>query len=130
MSNKKNNIKDKIKSLKKELPFQVKGEILLFLNEYDEIDAYNMQKDKYWCQAMSATSSNSDLIDGMDFLKRIKNGGITDYDGYISKVYIDKFISNLGLATPYFQSGGFMVSEKQWEELCGYLEVVVDWVNK
>ena len=71
-----------------------------------------------------------DLFNGKKFLELVKSGCITDYDGHIVNVFIDGFDSNLGLATDNLTSGGFLVDEEVWLELCNEHKVEVNWANK
>ena len=70
------------------------------------------------------------LFDGKEFLKSVQDGCIMDDDGHVADVFVDGFESNLGLATNSLTSGGFLVSEEVWEDICNEHNVEVNWVNK
>lgn len=78
----------------------------------------------------SLNKEDCDLYSGKAFLEMVKSGGITDDDGSLCCVYVDGFISNLGLSDGNFNKGSFMVTAEVWEEICSKYAVVVDWSNK
>lgn len=89
------------------------------------------------CSEMVADLYNStfthpiyDLIDGKEFLNDVKSGCIMDYDGSIAQVFVDGYTANLGLATDNLTSGGFLVDEEMWLEICDAYHVEVNWANK
>ena len=89
------------------------------------------------CSEMVADLYNStfthpiyDLIDGKEFLNDVKSGCIMDYDGSIAQVFVDGYTANLGLATDNLTSGGFLVDEEVWLEICDTYHVEVNWANK
>ena len=72
-----------------------------------------------------------DLMSGKEFLKAVKSGGITNYDGYVAQVFVDGYLSNLGLYTEEgFQCGDFTVDEELWLQICDNYKVEVNWANK
>lgn len=72
-----------------------------------------------------------DLIPGLDFLEAVLAGNLINYDGSISGIYIDGYISNVGLATENgFLKGNFLVDENLFKEICEEHEVYVNWENK
>lgn len=71
-----------------------------------------------------------DLFNGKQFLELVESGCITDSDGRIVNVFIDGFDSNLGLAIDNLTSGGFLVDEEVWLDLCNEHKVEVNWANK
>ena len=89
------------------------------------------------CSEMVAGLYNStfshpiyDLIDGKKFINDVKSGCIMDYDGSIAQVFVDGYTANLGLATDNLTSGGFLVDEEVWLEICDNYKVEVNWANK
>ena len=70
------------------------------------------------------------LIDGKKFLENVQEGYLLDYDGTISAIFVDGYISNLGLATDNLTQGKFLVSTEMWEEICDEFKVEVNWANK
>jgi len=76
-------------------------------------------------------SEVADLMSGNEFLENVRDGSITNYDGFIGEVYVDGFKSNLGLVSDNgFMGGKFMVNEYAFEEICKDHKVEVDWANK
>lgn len=85
---------------------------------------------KKFVESKSFTKTIYDIMDGLEFLKRIDLGGITDYDGSIAEIYVDNKISNLGLAHEGFSQGKFLVTADIWKELCKLHKIEVNWANK
>ena len=72
-----------------------------------------------------------DLMSGEEFLEMVQYGNITNYDGTVSTVFVDGYISNLGLYTDNgFECGGFQVDEELWLQICDNYKVEVNWANK
>lgn len=78
----------------------------------------------------SLNTVDCDLFSGKEFLEMVKTGCIIDDDGLLGYVYVDGFISNLGLSERNFSQGSFLVTKEVWEEICNEHDVVVDWANK
>jgi hypothetical protein len=80
----------------------------------------------------SLTNDTCDIISGLQFLEAVLSGSIMNYDGWISKIYVDRHESNLGLliANKGFIDGKFLVDEYTFREICAEHTVEVDWVNK
>lgn len=76
------------------------------------------------------TKTLYDMFDGKEFLEKVREGYITDYDGVVANVFLDGYVSNLGLATDNLVSSGFLVSEDIWLEICDTYDVKVNWANK
>lgn len=70
------------------------------------------------------------MFDGQEFVDMIKKRYITSYDGFISEIYVDGYLSNLGIISDTFEDGEFLVSIEMFEELCQDYEVLVNWANK
>lgn len=71
-----------------------------------------------------------DLMSGLDFLEAVLSGGITDYDGTLSDIFVDGYKSNLGLAAEGFEQGEFLVDENLFKQICEQYKVEVNWANK
>lgn len=72
-----------------------------------------------------------DLMSGEKFLEYVNSGCITNYDGHVSNVFVDGYISNLGLYTENgFECDGFQVDEELWLQICDNYKVEVNWANK
>ena len=76
------------------------------------------------------TKNIYDLIDGKEFLEAVQQGYFIDYDGTIADIFVDGYISNLGLATNNLTKGKFLVDAEVWEEICDEFNVEVNWANK
>ena len=77
------------------------------------------------------TKSIYDLIPGHEFLKMTQDMSIINYDGSVANVFVDGYISNLGLYTENgFEIGGFQVDEELWLQICDNYKVEVNWANK
>jgi hypothetical protein len=70
------------------------------------------------------------LINGEEFIRDIESGCITDYDGEIAEVFVDGYISNLGLHHNGFTSGNFLVDKETFLDICNTYKVEVNWANK
>ena len=70
---------------------------------------------------------------GNDFVDRVESGEITDSSGYIGKVFVDGWESNIGLAAPTesgnFCQGKFLLTPKQWRKVCKNHKIEVVWCN-
>lgn len=126
--------------------FLAKGRIIFFISEdgtysrvFDkdyyakEYEVYGdtgklMLDDKY---EREFTLDIYDLIDGKEFLECVKCGGFTNYDGHIAQVFVDNFVSNIGLLHDNFIGGNeFYLDEKTWLNVCNEYNILVNWVNK
>lgn len=76
------------------------------------------------------TMEVEDIMSGEEFLSHVKDKTIINYDGYIKYVFVDGFVSNLGLIYDNFIDGKFLVDENAWLEICNEFDVLVEWVNK
>ena len=70
------------------------------------------------------------LYDGKDFLKEVENGCIIDYDGEILNIFVNGYISNLGLHHEGLSQGRFLIDKETFLELCEEYEIKVNWANK
>ena len=128
--------------------YKAKGQLLFRLGP-DGIEAqvydrdYYLQREQYYisdkkmCEEMVDQMYRWDfekdiynLFDGKEFLKLAQEGSFIDYDGSISTVFVDGYISNLGLATDNLTQGKFLVGAEVWEDICNEFKVEVNWANK
>lgn len=70
------------------------------------------------------------LFDGMEFLDNVESKCIMDDDGQIADIFVDGYISNLGLAHNNLTQGMFLVTPSVWEDICDEFKVEVNWANK
>lgn len=71
-----------------------------------------------------------DLMDGIEFYENVNDGGFIDYDGTLAHVFVDGYLSNLGLLLRGISQGKFKVDGETWLEICKEHEVKVNWANK
>lgn len=71
-----------------------------------------------------------DLMDGVEFYENVNDGGFIDYDGTLAHVFVDGYLSNLGLLLRGISQGDFKVDGDTWLEICEEHEVKVNWANK
>ena len=76
------------------------------------------------------TKSIATMIEGLSFINMIKSGCINSYDGNIEEIYVDGYLSNLGIISDTFEDGKFLVTMDIFEEICREHEVLVNWANK
>lgn len=67
------------------------------------------------------------LINGLEFLKQVDSEEKSYRNGRVSIIYVDDHASNLGLYFKGIQTGGFVVLEDIFEEICNKYKVEVDW---
>lgn len=72
----------------------------------------------------------AEIMKGEEFLKCVEDGCFVDYDGTLSKIYVDGYKSNLGLSHKGITQGKFLVDGEVFKNLCKEHHVLVDWANK
>lgn len=70
------------------------------------------------------------LMDGKEFFNNVDNHCIIDYDGYIENIFVDGYISNIGLAHEGIFEGKFLLNGEAFNQLCKEHDVKVDWRNR
>ena len=70
------------------------------------------------------------LMNGKDFYDVVDKRCITDDDGILVDVYIDGYLSNLGLTHKEVCQGNFMVDGPTWLDICDTFNVEVEWCSK
>lgn len=70
------------------------------------------------------------LMTGLEFLEAVDNLGFMDYDGTLCEIYIDGYISNLGLSHRGLSQGNFLMDYDAFKEICEDYDVLVNWANK
>ena len=68
-------------------------------------------------------------MDGKEFLEYVEGGDFIDSDGSLSAIYVDGYLSNLGLNYRGICQGDFLVSGKVFKGICEKHHVLVDWAN-
>jgi hypothetical protein len=71
-----------------------------------------------------------DLMSGEEFASAIENGCIMDYDGHIAEIFVEDYVSNLGIWHENIHQGNFMVDLKMFRQLCKTFKIEVNWANK
>jgi len=72
-----------------------------------------------------------DLMSGENFYKCVDCGGFIDYDGSIAEIFINGYISNLGLRHRGICDGGtFIVNGTNFKKICEEYKVEVNWANR
>lgn len=131
-------VKDFMKEIK-ENRFKAKGNISFYatdkgidfkiyskdtlMKKYNDVLINKILEDKYTFYTYS-------LMDGMKFLAYVNDGMFIDYDGTLSQVFVDGYMSNLGLEYKGISQGDFKVNSKLWEKICSEHEVLVNWANR
>ena len=70
------------------------------------------------------------LMSGEEFLHYVDDGFFIDYDGSLMEVFVDGYISNLGLWHEGIRQGRFLTTKDFWENLMKTSKVEVNWANK
>lgn len=71
-----------------------------------------------------------DLMSGEEFLYDVDNGFFIDYDGFLAEVFVDGYLSNLGLQHRGIRQGQFLATKEFWENLMKTNKIEVNWANK
>jgi hypothetical protein len=71
-----------------------------------------------------------DLMSGEEFLNDVDAGFFIDYDGTLAEVFIDGYLSNLGLNHQGIRQGRFLATKEFWENLMKTNKIEVNWANK
>lgn len=71
-----------------------------------------------------------DLMSGEIFYNCVDGGLFMDYDGSMSHVWADGYITNLGLCHEGLCQGEFLVDGDMWLDICRRYDIVVEWCNR
>ena len=71
-----------------------------------------------------------DLMTGEEFFDHVHDKCIMDYDGSMSRVWADGYITNLGLCHAGLCQGRFLVTGDMWLDICSRYDITVEWCNK
>lgn len=99
----------------------------------NEIHEYHSKETKEFIRETIEEKLNIsiyELMSGEEFLEYVEGGSITDYDGTLSEIFADGYITNLGLVHKGLQQGNFLVDAEIFEQLCNYYNIEVNWANK
>jgi hypothetical protein len=106
-----------------------KGKMIFVLTgttESLELNYYLLDDDDFYKQEIY----EYDFIDGKDFLESVRSGNFINYDGSISEIIVDGYVTNLGLCEEGLSSGEFLITGDILEEICNKNKVIVNWANK
>lgn len=88
----------------------------------------DMQKFAYRMCELEANIYN--MMSGKDFLKSVQDHYFIDYDGSLCNIFVDGYMTNLGLAEEGICQGKFLITGDFFKELCESHDVMVNWANK
>lgn len=60
----------------------------------------------------------------------VDGGFFIDYDGSLTEVFVDGYLSNLGLQHRGIRQGQFLATKEFWENLMKTNKIEVNWANK
>lgn len=114
-------MEDEVKFLKGVMTFAyIKGKMQYTTYEYDDLDR----------QMNSHKADIYDLMSGEEFVDCVECGGFIDYDGTLAEIYVDDYVTNLGISDYGIHQGNFRVDLKKFREICKNYKVEVNWANK
>lgn len=70
------------------------------------------------------------LLDGKEFYDYVDSGVLIDDDGTLGDVYVNGYISNLGLKHKNLCQGKILLDGVMWLSMCKKYKIEVDWYNK
>lgn len=70
------------------------------------------------------------IMSGKEFYEYVDEGYFIDSDGSLSKVFVNGYLSNLGLYHKGMSQGRFLVDGPTWLHLCDKYDIEVEWCNK
>lgn len=83
-----------------------------------------------WEREINTQKVIGELMSGEEFYEHVDCGAITDYGGVISDIWVDGYISNLGLCHNGLCQGKFLVDGDMWLDICREYYVTVEWCNR
>lgn len=116
-----------------EKEYNAKGYLCFCLTEHgldytiDEKEDILIQNDDIFS---SFTKKIYDIMNGERFFEYVDSGAIINNDGTLSEVFVDGYISNLGLCHKGLRQGHFLVDAHTWLSLCKSHKIEVNWANK
>ena len=108
--------------------FSAKGEIIIFYSNKEimtEIKDYKDENEKNFGQ-----KTIYELYKGKDFLEKIESKDIIPCTGEILNIFIDGYVSNLGLHYKGLSQGRFLVDKETFLKICKNHEVKINWAKK
>ena len=105
-----------------------KGYLYFFQTQYETGVIQNDYKP--WEVEIYEREAIGDLMSGEEFYHSVNEGCIIDYDGTMSHVWADGYITNLGLCHGGLCQGGFLVDGDMWSDICRRYDIIVEWCNR
>ena len=109
--------------------YATKGGMIFVYSEEDGLIIKTRDYKEDW-EKFFADKTIYSLMSGEDFIRDIESGCIIDDDGRIADVFVDGYISNLGIHHNGFTSGNFLVNKETFLDICKNYKVEVNWANK
>lgn len=111
---------------------EIKGNITFFLKMgYIEFAIHEYTNEEKEYSGLFPTIYNTySLISGEEFADYIDNGCFVDNDGTIADIFVDDYVSNLGIFEKGMHQGKFMISTYDFRKLCKLHKIKVNWANK
>lgn len=69
------------------------------------------------------------IISGKNFADGIKNNTYTNANGKMVCIFIDDYLTNLGIVGDKFLQGKFLVNENYFRNICNSHKVEVNWLE-
>jgi hypothetical protein len=109
-----------------------KGKVYFYLkNGYIEGDVHEYtEEEKEWTGLYPTEFEIYDLMDGLEFADCVEGGGFIDNDGSIAEIFVNDFLSNLGIWDEGMHQGKFCLGLYDFRRLCKEYKVEVNWANK
>lgn len=116
---------DEIKAIKHDLESMIKEHTKWYASDAKAVELISEDIRK-----QHSYSIIGDLMTGIEFYEAVDSGCIIDYDGMLGEVFVDGYISNLGLCHKGLCQGEFLVDGNSWKALCEEHTIEVIWCNK
>jgi hypothetical protein len=110
----------------------IKGRVWFYLNDgYIENCIKDYTEEEKEFTGMYPTKYDIyDLFSGDEFASCVEDGGFIDYDGSISDIFVNDYVSNLGIWDYGIHQGKFCLGLNDFRELCKEYKIEVNWANK
>lgn len=76
---------------------------------------------------------HGDVYSGEEFVDKVELEELSDTKGYVGKVFVDGWESNIGLAATTesgnFCQGKFLLTPREWRKVCKHHKIEVVWCN-
>lgn len=109
--------------------YTTKGGMIFIYSDEDGLIIKTRDYKEDW-EKFFADKTIYSLMSGEEFIKDIDSGCIIDDDGSIADIFVDGYISNLGIHHKGFTGGNFLVDKETFLDICKHYKVEVNWANK